>query len=52
MEQKHFALKSRNCFREAKKPRFCFIVAKNGSKQNKAGLAGDVGEFFCTIEAS
>jgi hypothetical protein len=43
MKQKHFTLKSQNCFREAKKkPRFCFIVAKNDSKQNKADLAGDL----------
>jgi hypothetical protein len=53
LEQKRFALKSQNCFREAnKKPRFCFIVAKNGSKQNRADLAEGVGAIFCTIEAS
>jgi hypothetical protein len=53
MEQKLFALKSQNCFREAKKPRFCFIVAKNGSKQNRANLAGDligdVGAIFFVL---
>jgi hypothetical protein len=35
MEQKQFAPKSHNCFYEAKKPLFCFIVAKNGSTQKK-----------------
>jgi hypothetical protein len=54
MVQKYFTLKSRNCFHEAKKPRFCFIVAKNGSKQNRADvvgdLAGDVGAFFVLLK--
>jgi hypothetical protein len=39
-----------------KKPRFCFIVAKNDSKQNRADLAGDlvgdVGANFYTNVAS
>jgi hypothetical protein len=62
MEQKCFALKSRNCFYEAKKkPRFCFIVAKkvgrkkDCSDMNLAGdLARDVGAnvlYYCSIIA-
>jgi hypothetical protein len=49
--------KSQNCFREAKKPLFCFIVAKNGLNQDRvdlvADLTGDVRAVFLgTIEAS
>jgi hypothetical protein len=56
MKQKHFALKFRNCFHEAKKPRFCFIVAKKVQRKIERispETSPEMSEqFFYTIEAS
>jgi hypothetical protein len=53
--KKRFTLNSEIASMKQKKPRFYFIVAKNGSKQIRADLAGDltgdVRTFFNTIEA-
>jgi hypothetical protein len=53
MKKKRFKLKSQNCFREAKKAPLFLHCSKNGSKQNRADLvgdlAGDVGAFFFVL---